>query len=92
MSNWVTKYQNDELKDGEYLNTRDNQIYFKDKEGNFVLSYNHFKLNSVETYETYQLQWFLDEIEREWLKSNQVYSMTDLLEINRELTIRELNQ
>lgn len=92
MSNWVTKYQNDELKDGEYLNTRDNQIYFKDKEGNFVLSYNHFKLDSVETYETYQLQWFLDEIEREWLKSNQVYSMTDLLEINRELTIRELNQ
>ena len=92
MSNWVTKYQNDELKDGEYLNTRDNKIYFKDKEGNFVLSYNHFKLDSVETYETYQLQWFLDEIEREWLKSNQVYSMTDLLEINRELTIRELNQ
>mgnify|MGYP003122924903 FL=1 len=92
MANWVTKYQNDELKDGEYLNTRDNQIYFKDKEGNFVLSYNHFKLDSVETYETYQLQWFLDEIEREWLKSNQVYSMTDLLEINRELTIRELNQ
>ena len=35
------------------------------------------------------MQEFLDEIEQYWVKTNELYSMTDLLEINRELTIRE---
>ena len=50
-----------------------------------------FELDKVEEYTTEQLQKFLDEIEEYWVKTNELYSMTDLLEINRELTIRELN-
>ena len=48
-----------------------------------------FELDKVEEYTTYQLQKFLDEIEEYWVKTNELYSMTDLLEINRELTLRE---
>tara|TARA_A100001391_G_C4962936_1_gene250439 strand:+ start:618 stop:794 length:177 start_codon:yes stop_codon:yes gene_type:complete len=48
-----------------------------------------FELNKLEEYTTSQLQKFLDEIEEHWLKTNELYSMTDLLEINRELTLRE---
>ena len=48
-----------------------------------------FKLDKVEDYTTEQLQEFLDEIERLWVKTNELHSMTDLLEINRELTLRE---
>ena len=48
-----------------------------------------FELDKVEDYTTEQLQKFLDEIEEYWVKTNELYSMTDLLEINRELTIRE---
>ena len=48
-----------------------------------------FELDKVEEYTTEQLQKFLDEIEEYWVKTNELYSMTDLLEINRELTIRE---
>ena len=48
-----------------------------------------FELDKVGDYTTEQLQKFLDEIEEHWAKTNEVYSMTDLLEINRELTIRE---
>ena len=48
-----------------------------------------FELDKVEDYTTEQLQKFLDEIEEYWAKTNQLYSMTDLLEINRELTLRE---
>lgn len=48
-----------------------------------------FELDKVEEYTTDQLQKFLDEIEEYWVKTNELYSMTDLLEINRELTIRE---
>ena len=48
-----------------------------------------FELDKVEKYTTEQLQEFLDEIEQYWVKTNELYSMTDLLEINRELTIRE---
>ena len=48
-----------------------------------------FELDKVEDYTTEQLQKFLDEIEEYWVKTNELYSMTDLLEINRELTLRE---
>ena len=48
-----------------------------------------FELDKVEEYTTNQLQKFLDEIEEYWVKTNELYSMTDLLEINRELTLRE---
>ena len=48
-----------------------------------------FELDKVEEYTTEQLQKFLDEIEEYWVKTNELYSMTDLLEINRELTLRE---
>tara|TARA_A100001201_G_scaffold65190_3_gene61301 strand:- start:1863 stop:2066 length:204 start_codon:yes stop_codon:yes gene_type:complete len=48
-----------------------------------------FELDKVEEYTTSQLQIFLDEIEEYWIKTNELYSMTDLLEINRELTLRE---
>lgn len=48
-----------------------------------------FELDKVEAYTTEQLQKFLDEIEVYWDKTNELYSMTDLLEINRELTLRE---
>ena len=48
-----------------------------------------FELDKVEEYTTSQLQKFLDEIEEYWVKTNELYSMTDLLEINRELTLRE---
>ena len=48
-----------------------------------------FELDKVEDYTTEQLQKFLDDIEEYWAKTNQLYSMTDLLEINRELTLRE---
>ena len=48
-----------------------------------------FELDKVEEYTAEQLQKFLDEIEEYWAKTNQLYSMTDLLEINRELTLRE---
>ena len=48
-----------------------------------------FELDKVEDYTTEQLQKFLDEIEEYLAKTNQLYSMTDLLEINRELTLRE---
>ena len=48
-----------------------------------------FELDKVEEYTTDQLQKFLDEIEEYWVKTNELYSMTDLLEINRELTLRE---
>ena len=48
-----------------------------------------FELDKVEEYTTEQLQDFLDSIEEYWAKPNELYSMTDLLEINRELTIRE---
>ncbi len=47
-----------------------------------------FELDKVEEYTTNQLQKFLDEIEEYWVKTNELYSMTDLLEINRELTLR----
>ena len=48
-----------------------------------------FELDKVEEYTSEQLQKFLDDIEEYWVKTNELYSMTDLLEINRELTIRE---
>ena len=48
-----------------------------------------FELDKVEEYTTIQLQKFLDEIEEYWVKTNELYSMTDLLEINRELTLGE---
>ena len=48
-----------------------------------------FELDKVEEYTTEQLQDFLDSIEEYWAKTNELYSMTDLLEINRELTLRE---
>ena len=48
-----------------------------------------FELDKIEEYTTSQLQKFLDEIEEYWVKTNELYSMTDLLEINRELTLRE---
>ena len=48
-----------------------------------------FELDKVEDYTTEQLQKFLDDIESNWVKTNELYSMTDLLEINRELTLRE---
>lgn len=48
-----------------------------------------FELDKVEEYTTGQLQKFLDEIEEYWVKTNELHSMTDLLEINRELTLRE---
>ena len=48
-----------------------------------------FELDKVEEYTTNQLQKFLDEIEECWVQTNELYSMTDLLEINRELTLRE---
>ena len=51
-----------------------------------------FELDKVEEYTTDQLQKFLDEIELYWVKTNELYSMTDLLEINRELTLREYFQ
>ena len=48
-----------------------------------------FELDKIEEYTTSQLQKFLNEIEEYWVKTNELYSMTDLLEINRELTLRE---
>ena len=48
-----------------------------------------FELDKVEEYTSEQLQKFLDDIEEYWGKTNELYSMTDLLEINRELTIRD---
>lgn len=48
-----------------------------------------FELEKIKSYTSYELQCFLDEIVDEWEKTNEVYSITDLLEINRELTIRE---
>ena len=48
-----------------------------------------FELDKIEENTTSQLQKFLDEIEEYWVKTNELYSMTDLLEINRELTLRE---
>ena len=37
-----------------------------------------FKLDKVEDYTTEQLQEFLDEIERLWVKTNELHTMTDL--------------
>jgi hypothetical protein len=51
-----------------------------------------FDFFKVEEYTTSQLQIFLDEMLDEWDKSNKVYSMADLLEINRELTLREFRE
>ena len=48
-----------------------------------------FELDKVKGYTTDMLQNFLDEIEQYWVKTNKLHSMTDLLEINRELTLRE---
>ena len=48
-----------------------------------------FELDKVEEYTSEQLQKFLHDIEEYWFKTNELYYMTDLLEINRELTIRE---
>ena len=48
-----------------------------------------FNLNKVEEYTKEELQKFLDEILDKWDKTNEIYSMTDLLEINRELTLRD---
>ena len=48
-----------------------------------------FELDKVKDYTTDMLQNFLDEIEQHWVKTNRLHSMTDLLEINRELTLRE---
>ena len=48
-----------------------------------------FELDKIEEYTTSQLQKFLDEIEEYWVKTNELHSITDLLEINRELTLRE---
>mgnify|MGYP003323250554 CR=1 FL=1 len=48
-----------------------------------------FELEKIESYKSNELQCFLDEIIDEWEKTNEVYSITDLLEINRELIIRE---
>ena len=56
------------------------------KEGGGIME---FELDKIEEYTTSQLQKFLDEIEEYWVKTNELYSMTDLLEINRELTLRE---
>ena len=61
------------------------KVYNKKKRSNKM----EFELDKVEQYTTEQLQKFLDDIEEYWAKTNEVYSMTDLLEINRELTIRE---
>jgi predicted house-cleaning noncanonical NTP pyrophosphatase (MazG superfamily) len=51
-----------------------------------------FLLDKVEEYTTDQLQKYLDEIEEYWVKTNELHSMTDLLEINRELTLREFRE
>ena len=91
-SKWLTKYQMKGLQDGEYYNVRNKKVYVKDSQDNFVLTYSDFELEKVQDYNTNQLMFFFDEIEREWCKTNELHSMTDLLEINRELTIREMNQ
>ena len=49
----------------------------------------YFQLDKVEDYTDSQLQKYLDEILDEWDKTIELYSISDLLEINRELTIRE---
>ena len=51
-----------------------------------------FLLDKVEEYTTDELQKYLDKILDEWAKNNEVYSMVDLLEINRELTLREFRE
>ena len=54
------------------------------------MRYMDFKIEKLEEYTTEQLQSFLDWIIDYWDKTNEVFSLTDLLEIERELTIREL--
>ena len=51
-----------------------------------------FDFSKVEEYTTSQLNKFLDEMIDEWHKNNEVYSMADLLEITRELTLREFRE
>tara|TARA_R100000664_G_C2743389_1_gene131570 strand:+ start:178 stop:384 length:207 start_codon:yes stop_codon:yes gene_type:complete len=66
-----------------------NKTNFLNKTGVIIME---FELDKVEEYTTSQLQKFLDEIEEYWVKTNELHSMTDLLEINRELTLREYFQ
>ena len=48
-----------------------------------------FELDKVKEYTTEQLQEFFDEIIDLISRTYELDSMTDLLEINRELTLRE---
>jgi hypothetical protein len=48
-----------------------------------------FEVDKIEGYSSDYLQFLLDEMIDEWEKSNTVFSLTDLMEIVRELTLRE---
>ena len=49
-----------------------------------------FEIEKLEKYTNEELQSFLDSIIDYWDKTNEVFSLSDLLEIERELTIREM--
>ena len=48
-----------------------------------------FNVDEIEEYTNEELQNELDDIIDEWDRSNTVFSLTDLMEIVRELTLRE---
>jgi len=51
-----------------------------------------FNADEIKEYTNDELQNELDNIIDEWDRSNTVFSLTDLMEIVRELTLREEQQ
>ena len=58
---------------------------------NKLLNYFEDGYNMEKKYSTEQLIKFSEDIELYWVKTNELYSLTDLLEIERELVKREYN-
>tara|TARA_R100000734_G_scaffold4991_1_gene4408 strand:+ start:633 stop:833 length:201 start_codon:yes stop_codon:yes gene_type:complete len=48
-----------------------------------------FDMEKSHEYSTEQLIKFSEDIQSYWVKTNELYSLTDLCEIERELTLRE---
>lgn len=58
---------------------------------NKLLNYFEDGYNMEKKYSTEQLIKFSEDIEVYWVKTNELYSLTDLCEIERELVKREYN-
>ena len=58
---------------------------------NKLLNYFEDGYNMEKKYSTEQLIKFSEDIQLYWVKTNELYSLTDLCEIERELVKREYN-